>query len=128
MATSRFENVLTFVSNSKLNFSIYKTLFSAQISLKNSFAKYSQVNEALADDTNKNKNNERITGYKSKIVDSDENRKDSEERENLQAIIEKQLTVIDDLKDHKKDLETKLKESKKDPKRVVRGLTSLRQG
>ena len=39
-ATSRFEDVLNFISNSKLNFAIYKTPFSAQISLKNSFAKY----------------------------------------------------------------------------------------
>ena len=70
-ATFRFEDVLNFVSNSKLNFSIYKTPFSAQISVKNSFVKYFQENEALANDTNAAKNNEK-TIFKCELVKSEE--------------------------------------------------------
>jgi hypothetical protein len=55
-ATSKFENVLNFISNSKLNFSIYKTPFSAQI-----FLKYFDENEDLVNVTSElAKNNDNI--------------------------------------------------------------------
>ena len=124
-ATSKFEDVFNFVSNSKLNFSIYKTPFSAQISVKNSFVKYFQENEALANDTDAAKNNEE-TIFKSELVKSEENRKDISERENLQAKIEKNLKEIDDLRHQNKHLETKLKESKKESKKNQQRADKLR--
>ena len=37
-----FQDVLSYVEKSRLNFSIYRTPFSAQLSLKKSFAKHFQ--------------------------------------------------------------------------------------
>ena len=39
-ADKAFESVINFVSSSKLNFSIYRNPFSAQLSLKKTFAKH----------------------------------------------------------------------------------------
>ena len=46
-AENTFEDVLSYVAKSKLNFSIYRTPFSAQLSLKKTFAKH--FNEDKAD-------------------------------------------------------------------------------
>ena len=60
-ATSRFENVLNYILNSKLDSSISKTSFSAQISLKNSYAKYFDESEDIVNVTSElAKNNDEI--------------------------------------------------------------------
>ena len=120
-ATSKFENVLNFISNSKLNFSIYKTPFSAQISLKNSYAKYFDENEDLVNVTSElAKNNDNIvpqTVIKSEPVKLEELAESTEESEKLKAIIEINIKELDDLRNQKTELESKLKETKKESKK-----------
>ena len=116
-ATSRFQDVLSFISNSKLNFSIYKTPFSAQISLKNSFAKYFKENECNENVTSEKVNDTDKIILKSEPVKLEESSESMEEKANLKDVMEKTLKDIDDLRSQNYELEAKLKESKKESKR-----------
>jgi len=117
-ATLKFEDVLNFISNSKLNFSIYKTPFSAQISLKNSFAKYFKEDEDLTNATGELKNDKLpVIVSKSQPVQLDENHGFEESSDNLKAIIDKNMKEIEELRNQKNSLEAKLKETKKESKK-----------
>ena len=111
-ATSKFEEVLNYISDSKLNFFIQRTPFSAQISLKKSFAVYYEKTENSEKDISESfDNQDRKVEIKSettgsvKIVD------------NLKASIEEKNKEIDELRNDKKEIETKLEVSKKEAKK-----------
>ena len=115
-AETKFENVLNYISKSKLNFSIYKTPFSAQISLKNSFAKYYGEIEDLAAATSEMEINEEETKPKSESTEIDEGSA-LKETEKLKTFIEDNLKVISELRSKNSELESKLKQANKESKK-----------
>ena len=69
-AVTRFEDVINYISNSRLNFSSYKTPFSAQISLKNSFANYYKETDDVANaGCETNRNHDKIVMHKSELME-----------------------------------------------------------
>ena len=124
-ATSRFEEVLSSISNSKLNFSIYKTPFSAQISLKNSFAKYFKENEEHDNVTRGKVIDTEQINLKSEPVKLEERKEIIEEKDNFKDIMVTALKEIDMLRKQNGELESRLKESKKESKKYRQRVVKL---
>ena len=87
---------------------MYKTPFSAHISIKNSFAKYYEDIEDPADSACETEKE----SEKFKIEPTEfDNNSESKEMEKLKSFIEDNLKEIDELKNRNKELETKLKKN-----------------
>ena len=114
LAETRFDDVLNYISDSQLNFFIQKTPFSAQISLKKSFAQYfKKIEDVSVSESSKIKETEVEVKHEAPEALEQENFI----IENLKAIIVENHTEIDELKRDKKELEAKLKESKRESKK-----------
>ena len=109
---SKFEEVLEYITDSKLNFFIQRTPFSAQISLKKSFAVY------FKDTENSENDNSETFNHLDKIVEPKYETIGSVEiNQNLKATIEEKSKEIEELRNDKKELETKLEASKREAKK-----------
>jgi chromosome segregation ATPase len=116
-AVTRFEDVINYISNSKLNFSIYKTPFSAQISLKKSFAKYFGEIEDLAAAAN-NMDAIKKETVKPKLEPMECGEVSViKEMEKLKSFIEDNLKEISELRSQNSELESKLKQANKESKK-----------
>ena len=114
-AEEAFKNVLKCVANSKLNFSIYQTPFSAQLSLKMSFANYSQKDDSVQLVETENK---KVDVLQLKIKQLETKLQTSEiDNGHLLNIIQKNKEIIENLETKGKNLEVSLKSEKKKVKK-----------
>ena len=106
-----FKNVLNHVANSKLNFSIYQTPFSAQLSLKKSFANHYEKKYSVEE-------TETEIGLQFRIEQLEISLQTSEfEKQNLKKSIEENEKIIENLKTKCKNLEVSIKSGKKKSKK-----------
>ena len=99
-ASRTFNELITKIETSQLNFKIIKTPFSANIYLKSTFIKYFEQNAAPVSNNADNVTN----NYKTEAIKLDENEKDaSEDKVKLEQILKQERSNV-------KSLETELGE------------------
>ena len=116
-ATEAFKDVLDYISRSNLNFSIYQTPFSAQLSLKKSYAKYfteDRENLAIQEVTKNNSYDKLEKEFKELIIKL----KDCEiENKRLLSILQEKASVIENLEHGCSNLEDIVRADKKKMKK-----------
>ena len=114
-AKSKFEEVLDYITDSKLNFFIQRTPFSAQISLKKSFAVYFKDTKNSENDISERFNHQdRIVEPKYETIGS------VEIIQNLKATIEEKSKEVEELKMTRKNWRLNLKHLKEKLRRTAR--------
>ena len=118
-ADQAFQDVLSYVEKSRLNFSIYRTPFSAQLSLKKSFAKHFQEEEGeplvkKEQNTFEIKNNELEARFKKSAAEIDDYLETIKEKDERIMFLE---TKCDNLE---KVLKVERKKMKKERQKVAR--------
>ena len=116
-----FRDVLNYVANSRLNFSIYQTPFSAQLSLKKSFAKH--FNEDKAEFKRKESEVETVTWAEE--ADELRTRLEQTVKDNrkLKELISEKDRVIENLEDTLKNEKKKTKQDgQKNERRIAEGI------